>query len=66
MAYGDKEVLRVVAMEGSAGDWVAYVGPADWDGIRYLGRAGGRLPEEVAVPLFRLIDSRLIKLPYRR
>lgn len=36
MALGDKTILKVAFVEGSMDDWVAYIGPGDWNDKKIL------------------------------
>ena len=60
MAYGDKKVILIVAVEGAVQDWAAYFKYVDnsvdvsiKELIEYVATRGDKLLEETARPLFR-------------
>ena len=59
MAYCDKKVILIVAVEGAVQDWAAYFKYLDDDNvfikelIEHVAARGDKLTEETARPLFR-------------
>mgnify|MGYP003394982104 CR=1 FL=1 len=49
---GDKQVIKVVFIEGAIGDWAAYAGPGYWETTDVAER-GQKLARETAILLAR-------------